>query len=232
MLDCLTYSTHHTPTQPMSIAAIKTGDIRLMLAEKDEQNAFVADSYTTASHFWANRSYIDILSLGSCDMSIRRGNGSVLPDMEGKISNERLTLSVCPDSLATLSALGSEISLIKISNKQTTRKTSSRNSPATSTSLSSSRSAGLVGSVDYRAFSASKMQDSPMDLINDDVPANAQYLCGKTAFKATNKRPTSSLPSQPDTNGESICILDPASFRLEEGYLTAKRYRDEMTVAR
>lgn len=235
LLDSCEYKTKLAPNQPTTLSSIKTRTIRLLLGEKDD--AFAPTVEEKILDTWHNRGYVDIANLDSCTMEMRR-NGTVLPELEGRINNTGLKLSLCPDSLATLSALGSEIGSIKIS--EPVKK--SRSSPATS-SLSSSRSAmigmrlcynqveliGCEGSVDYTAFSASKVQDTPMDLVDDDIPANGLYL---NATSGTAKSRQKGKTSLPNSNGECISILDPAAFRLEEGYLTAERYRDEISVAR
>lgn len=80
-LPLLTFATDLVPDTPTAQSHIELKDIRVLLTD-DEINAASTAARSTALAYWASRGFVEVALLRSCAVAIRRGNGSVLPDLD------------------------------------------------------------------------------------------------------------------------------------------------------
>lgn len=175
--------------------------------------------YTQSLDAWKRSGYVSLVELVAFDAQVVRSSipqHSTLLD----VIHSNLRVTACADSFATLGALAGDVTKLVPSApepEQPRRRT-----------MTLDQSVDVFGSVDLDAFNQAPEMASGVDMIDDDLPTNLDYLDHAAGPKpsAIDKQTGESLRSweTPDDSHEissgrdTIRILDPEPFEEDEDY--------------
>ncbi|GAA5851925.1 hypothetical protein JCM8547_000101 [Rhodosporidiobolus lusitaniae] len=185
------------------------------------------------AEWWKRRGFVQLAEVEKGSLVVKVGNGLALPDLELLVSNAKVEVAICADSIASLSRFAEDLASApafqpkqpKSSAPRTTRRSASRRTPA-----------DLLASVDPAAFEhAPALQDYP-EILDDDVPTNLDYLAD--ALNQTNLKPKKhgrvgsgvsfgggDGQGEPlsEVDGETIRMLSPKGLEIVDEYLAESR---------
>ncbi|KAK4698881.1 autophagy-related protein 2, partial [Phenoliferia sp. Uapishka_3] len=222
-------STNLMPDMPRTMAAIEVKGLRILAVDSAADLLERSQSAETGYAYWKSMGFVDIVDVQRSTVQVRQGNGLVLPDFEVLISDTKVVVAICADTVAAVAALAGDFTAALAAQS----KSAPPVVPAPSRRLPTRKqSADLLSSVDPSAFGhAPEFQDMP-EYLDDDVPTNVDYLAD--ALKQTSTRPkgrrsesTQGTASDgliiSDIEGETIKMLDPAGLRILDGFLAEPR---------
>ena len=202
--------------------------------------------------YWKVQGFVQLVELSKCAVEARQGNGAVLPDFEVRphspdatiavsvtdslilcppqleVLESKLSLSLCADSLASVTALIADLAPPK---PPVDHEASEGARPTQRLPIQRS-SADLLASVDGAAFAQARaVPEAPEDL-DDDVPTNLDYLA--EALQQGSTSPCAAGPDRKspgdragvvisDVEGETIRMLDPKGIHILDDYLADPR---------
>ncbi|GAA5939067.1 hypothetical protein JCM3775_002664 [Rhodotorula graminis] len=200
------------PDLPRTTLAVEVAGVKLGMVDS-EADVVKEDGKVARESAWAHwksMGFAQMLDIQSASITARQGNGLILPDLELLVDGAKIELSLCADTMSSLQAFVADLSSAPaFQPKQPSSSTSTRRVPVRA------RSRDLLASLDPAAFEhAPSMHDLP-EILDDDVPANLDYLAD--ALNQTSIRPSprrNSLGSSAKNQGELLSEVDGETIRM------------------
>ncbi|GAA5909588.1 hypothetical protein JCM6882_003464 [Rhodosporidiobolus microsporus] len=191
--------------------------------------------------WWKSSGFVQLVEVAKAEVGVKIGNGLVLPDLELLLSDAKVDVALCADSIASVSRF-----IEDLTSAEAFKAKDSKPSPPSSTRRRPARRmpADLLASVDPAAFErAPALHDMP-EILDDDVPTNLDYLAD--ALNQTSMRPkkhrqgASSISSSfsgsdgqaqgeliSDVDGETIRMLSPRGIEIVDEWLAEPKVEEK-----
>ncbi|GAA5978593.1 hypothetical protein JCM5350_003152 [Sporobolomyces pararoseus] len=232
------------PDLPRTTSLIEVRGAKLWAVQSmgDLRESVVRGETHRGVDFWKTKGFVQLVELQKASITARQGNGLVLPDFELLVSNAKVELSLCADSIDAITTFADDI--MNAPELQTQAQVTAQAASSTRTSQppldSRSRversTADLFASVDHNAFErAPPVHDLP-EFLGDDVPANSEYLADTLSRRAKkndnrSRQSDASLRDRPgriteDIGGETVRMLTPEGLQIHDDWLAESRCDD------
>ncbi|KAM0747389.1 hypothetical protein T439DRAFT_100263 [Meredithblackwellia eburnea MCA 4105] len=228
------------PDLPRTTTTVDLRGLRVLATESEGDRRDMDPSSENGRVFWKSMGFVEIVDLQQSIVQLRQGNGLVLPDIEVLVSDTKVIVSICADTIGALASLAGDITA---SMDQKQAPTAAPIVPPPVRRLPARKqSADLLSSVDDTAFGqAPHIHDNP-DYLDDDVPTNYDYLAEALQPKASSSSRTKQRFETgagisadgtiiSDIDGETIKMLDPAGLRILDDFLVEPREDLESVIS-
>ncbi|GAA6005897.1 hypothetical protein JCM11491_004053 [Sporobolomyces phaffii] len=225
------------PDLPRTTWSVETRRIELWAVESaDDLKQADVGGVRRGSQSWKAKGFVSLGELEKASIVTRQGNGLVLPDTELLVSNARVRLSLCADSVSAITDFADDL-LSAPGFRQKANAPSPSPSPGVKPSSTTGHSTpDLFASVDDSAFDkAASIHDLP-EFLGDDVPANSDYLAdtlSRRGKKPTRRSRASDAPTRArpgrvteDIGGETVRMLSSKGLEIHDDWLAESRCDD------
>ncbi|GAA5970372.1 hypothetical protein JCM11641_001685 [Rhodosporidiobolus odoratus] len=190
--------------------------------------------------YWKSLGFVELVDAEMLSGAVSSGgSGAGEPELEATVTNAKVEVALCADSISCLSKFAEDISRLPILQQ---KHSSSNASPGSGHRFASrKKSSDLLASVDPAAFErAPSVHDLP-EILDDDVPTNLDYLAdalNQTSVRPKNRRGSASAKDGrqgvliSEVDGEAIRMFKPKGLHVIDDWLTRPKVskKDESTI--